>query len=56
VEGAIKPEPPTAQREAILRAVEELLTRDPRPPVLRSAWRELGIRENADDGELEEPS
>jgi hypothetical protein len=56
VDGEIRPEPPAEEREAILHAVEELLTRDLRPPVQRSAWREQGIRENADDGELQEPA
>jgi hypothetical protein len=54
VDGEIRPEPPGEEREAILRAVEELLTRDSRPPAHRSAWREQGIRENADDNEREE--
>jgi hypothetical protein len=55
MDSEIRPEPPRMEREAILRAVEALLARDPRPPAHRSAWREQGIRENADDGELEEP-
>jgi hypothetical protein len=55
MEGQIRPEPAGEEREAILRAVEDLLTRDPRPPAHRSAWWEQGIRENADDGEIEEP-
>ena len=56
MDAEIRPEPPAEEREAILRAVEDLLTRDPRrPPAHRSAWREQGIRENADDGEVEEP-
>jgi hypothetical protein len=56
VDVEIRPEPPADQREAILRTVEELLACDPHPPALRSAWREQGIRENAGDGELEEPA
>jgi hypothetical protein len=56
MEGEIRPKPPGDEREAILRAVEELLTRDQRPPAHQSAWREQGIRENANDGELEEPA
>jgi hypothetical protein len=55
MDAEIRPEPPGEEREAILRAVEDLLTRDPRPPAHRSAWREQGIRENAEDGEIEEP-
>ena len=55
MDAEIRPEPAGEEREAILRAVEDLLTRDPRPPVQRSAWRKQGIRENADDGEIEEP-
>jgi hypothetical protein len=55
MDAEIRPEPPAEEREAILRAVEDLLTRDPRPSTYRSAWREQGIRENADDGEVEEP-
>jgi acyl-CoA reductase-like NAD-dependent aldehyde dehydrogenase len=55
MDAEIRPEPPAEEREAILRAAEDLLTRDPRPLAYRSAWREQGIRENADDGEVEEP-
>jgi hypothetical protein len=55
MDAEIRPEPPGEEREAILRAVEELLTGDQRPPAQRSAWRERGIRENAEDGEIEEP-
>ena len=55
MDSEIKPEPPRGEREAILHAVEALLARDPRPPAHRSAWREQGIRENADDRELDEP-
>ena len=54
MDAEIRPEPVGEEREAILRAVEDLLTRDPRPPAHRSAWREQGIRENADDNEREE--
>jgi hypothetical protein len=56
VDAEIRPEPPIEEREAILRAIEELLARDPRPRSYRSAWRELGIRENADEGMVEEQS
>lgn len=55
MDAEIRPEPRGDERNAILRAVEELLARDPRPPAYRSAWREEGIRENAEDGALEEP-
>ena len=55
MDAEIRPEPAGEEREAILRAVEDLLPRDPRPPAHRSAWREQGIRENADGGEIEEP-
>jgi hypothetical protein len=55
MDAEIRPEPRGEEREAILRAVEELLTGDQRPPAQRSAWREQGIRENAEDGEIEEP-
>ena len=56
VDAEIRPEPKAQERDAILRAVEELQARDPRPLSYRSAWRELGIRENADEGALEEQS
>jgi hypothetical protein len=56
VDAKISPEPRIEERAAILRALEELVARDPRPLSYRSAWREQGIRENADDGALEELS
>jgi hypothetical protein len=56
VDAEIRPEPQADERDAILRAVEEQLARDPRPPSHGSLWREQGIRENLDDGALEEPS
>jgi hypothetical protein len=56
VEAEIRPEPRGEERDAILRAVKEQLARDSRPPAYLSAWREQGIRENADDGALEELS
>jgi hypothetical protein len=57
VDAEITPEPQAEERDAILRAVEEQLARDPRPPSGRSSWREQGIRENLDDGAVEdEPS
>jgi hypothetical protein len=56
VDAEIRPEPQIEEREAILRAVEELLARDPRPPSHRSPWREQGIHENVDENALDEPS
>ena len=54
MDAEIRPEPQAEERNAILRAVEEQLVRDPRPPSDRSSWREQGIRENLDDGAVEE--
>lgn len=48
MEVQIRPEP--NEREAVLAAVHELLSSDGTPPAYRSAWRESGIRENAEDG------
>jgi hypothetical protein len=56
VDAEIRPEPQADERDAILHAVEEQLAHDPRPPSQRSPWREQGIRENLDDGAVEEPS
>ncbi|MDX6491141.1 MAG: hypothetical protein QOD43_1386 [Gaiellaceae bacterium] len=56
MDAEIRPEPPVEERAAILRALDELQARDPRPLSYKSAWRELGIRENADEGALEEQS
>jgi hypothetical protein len=56
VEAEIRPEPHGQERDAILLAVEELRARDPRPLAYGSAWRDQGIRENAEDGAPEEPS
>lgn len=47
----ITPEPD--DRDAVLAAVEALLSRDPLPAAYRSAWRELGVRENLGDDELQ---
>ena len=47
----ISPEPSPEEREAILAALEAELSRDVRPEAYRSAWRELGIRENLDGDE-----
>jgi hypothetical protein len=55
VDAEIRPEPKAEERDAILRAVEEQWARDPRPSSQRSPWREQGIRENLDDGAVEEP-
>lgn len=44
----ITPEPD--EREPVLVAVRLLLSADGKPPAYRSAWRESGIRENAEDG------
>ncbi len=51
----ITPEAHGEERDAILRAVEAQLARDPRPAAYRSDWREQGIRENAGDDIPEEP-
>jgi hypothetical protein len=51
----ITPEPGSEEREVILRALVERLAQDGRPGAYRSAWRELGIRENTDDEEPGEP-
>lgn len=42
----ITPEPEV--RDAVLAAVEELLSRDPLPPAYRSVWRQRAIRENVE--------
>ena len=42
----ITPEP--EERDAVLAAVEELLSRDPLPPAYRSVWRQRAIRENVE--------
>ncbi|MDQ2909984.1 MAG: hypothetical protein M3R39_03065 [Actinomycetota bacterium] len=55
MDAEVRPEPHGEERDAILRAVEEQLARDPRPLAYRSGWREQGIRENAGDDALEEP-
>lgn len=43
----IRPEPD--EREALAAAARILLSADGKPPAYRSAWRESGIRENADE-------
>lgn len=47
----ITPEPAPEERAAILAATEDLLARDGRPEAYRSSWRELGIRENLEQGD-----
>jgi hypothetical protein len=49
MEPEIRPEPAPEEREAILAALEALLSEDSRPLAYRSAWRDAGIRENLDD-------
>jgi len=44
VDVRITPEPD--DRDAVLAAVEALLARDELPPAYRSAWRDIGVREN----------
>jgi hypothetical protein len=44
VEVEIRPEPD--DRDAVLAAVEALLSADAEPPAYRSAWREAGVLEN----------
>jgi hypothetical protein len=51
VDVRITPEP--EDRDAVLAAVEALLSRDPLPAAYRSAWRELGVRENLGDDEFQ---
>ena len=45
----ITPEP--EERNPVLTAVEELLSRDPLPPAYRSVWRQRAIRENVEFSE-----
>jgi hypothetical protein len=49
VDARITPEPD--DRDAVLAAVGALLSRDPLPEAYRSAWRELGVRENLGEEE-----
>jgi hypothetical protein len=44
VDVRITPEP--EERDVVLAAVEQLLSRDPLPAAYRSGWRSRGIREN----------
>jgi hypothetical protein len=48
VEVEIRPEP--EDREAVLAAVEALLSANGAPPAYRSTWRVSGICENVADG------
>jgi hypothetical protein len=45
----IRPEP--GNRDAVLAAVEELLSREALPPAYRSGWRLRAIRENVEFSE-----
>ena len=42
----ITPEP--EERDVVLAAVEQLLSRNPLPAAYRSGWRSAGIEENVD--------
>jgi hypothetical protein len=57
VELEIRPEPDG--REVVVAAARALLSADGKPPAYRSAWRESGIRENAegaaDQGDVVRP-
>ena len=52
MEVEIRPEPD--EPEAVLAAVQLLLMADGKPRPYRSAWRESGIRESAEDGDAHE--
>lgn len=45
----IRPEPD--ERDAVLAAIEALLSADGAPAAYRSQWRASGIRENVEDGD-----
>jgi hypothetical protein len=47
VEVEIRPEPD--EREAVIAAVQALLSANGTPAAYRSSWRSSGIRENVDD-------
>jgi hypothetical protein len=49
MEPEIRPEPTPEERNAILAALERLFSKGSGSPAYRSAWREAGIRENAED-------
>jgi len=46
VDVRITPEP--EERDVVLAAVEQLLSRNPLPAAYRSGWRSAGIEENVD--------
>ena len=49
MDARITPEPDDC--DAVLIAVEALLSRDPLPAAYRSAWHRLGVRENLGEDE-----
>ncbi len=51
----IRPEPTSEERDAILRMLQGQGASASAPAAYRSAWRDLGIRENLVDEEPEEP-
>jgi hypothetical protein len=54
VDVEIRPEPSPEERRALLAVLDELLAEPERPAPYRSAWRELGILENAEpEGDYE---
>jgi hypothetical protein len=53
MEPVIRPEPTPEERAAILAALERLLSENAGPPAYRSAWRDMGVRENLDDSARE---
>jgi hypothetical protein len=55
VDVEIRPEPGPEEREAILGALEKLMTRDAAGPYA-SAWRAEGIRENLSEQAGEDPA
>jgi hypothetical protein len=48
MEAEIRPKPTPLERAAILAALERIGADGEGSPLYRNAWRELGIRENAD--------
>jgi len=53
VEAQIRPDPTPQEQAAILAALARLLAGADEPAAYRSAWRELGVRENLEDDGLE---
>ena len=51
----IRPEPTREERDAILRILQRQSASASVPAAYRSVWRDVGIRENLGDEELEEP-